>query len=369
MGRIQFLKMLPKVRDELNRVCVYSYAVNVLSVVATHQIQYSITNRFVLLHPTAFWKVAIEVLSELDIPVDVLMGNEDTNTADGSGRKLEQRGLAGDLGEEASFFFESVDSTVTDVECPSEAVYAGGASSACLEFTYSLTLLNGGPLDASSIEGFVADFDAETNTKGELYKSLLVVNPDTDVVGLGSPGAGVPYSELSTSTSDNISADKLVSLAAQDEKEVQGSGFGVGGIVGIVIGVLVVSFIAVATVVRRKRAENRRLSEFAGEQLVDDDLEAKSVHNDVVALDLGDGPTGNGAAKPDEKDGDDASQSSSVISVIDEPEEPAQISFVDEEGSEERVTAGSSLAAIGMGSTVTARLSAAASSPTNAEKV
>jgi hypothetical protein len=125
----------------------------------------------------------------------------------------------------------------------------------------------------------------------------------------------------------------------------------------------------VATVVRRKRAENRRLSEFAGEQLVDDDLEAKSVHNDVVALDLGDGPTGNGAAKPDEKDGDDASQSSSVISVIDEPEEPAQISFVDEEGSEERVTAGSSLAAIGMGSTVTARLSAAASSPTNAEKV
>lgn len=32
MGRIQFLKMLPKVRDELNRVCVYSYAVNVLGV-------------------------------------------------------------------------------------------------------------------------------------------------------------------------------------------------------------------------------------------------------------------------------------------------------------------------------------------------
>lgn len=99
---------------------------------------------------------------------------------------------------------------------------------------------------------------------------------------------------------------------------------------------------------------------------MDDDLEASSVHNDVVAMETMDGAKVYAELSPEvastaeENDNDDNSDVLSVVSVdMEHNEECAQISFEKgNEGSvEAKVTVGSTLAAMGVASTVTSRLS------------
>ena len=174
----------------------------------------------------------------------------------------------------------------------------------------------------------------------------------------------------SESTSDkSFDASSVITLAADevvDEQSTQ-SGASTGAVMGISFAAIVSVFVAAMAIFHIKRKERRRLTEFAGEELVDDDVEANSVHNDVVAIDLAGekvyAEISPEAASPDneisdEHDGTSDGSVSSVFSV-DREEEGVQISFEEDgDGSmEAKVAVGSSLAALGVASTMTSRLS------------
>jgi len=364
----------------------------------------------------AFWKVTVEILEDyqgLNEHMDVLMdpdfigdGREDGEDVEdevtqdlameGSRRNLQQSALDEDfIGEEASFLFDRVFVDVGDVGCPTEIAYA--KSNSCLEFTVSLAPLQEGPLTPTLLQTYITDFLSATNTEGRLYDAIIAINPDTEIAGLGSPGKGIPKSDSDSdlNTQSNLveleqesdpapSSLNEVVLLGEEEKEVQTSGFGVGGIVGLVVAVVVVAaVIVVSAIQRRKRNENRRVEEFAGDEaIVDDDMDARSVSRDVIAMEAGEGNLmmeGRGRAaealhgvevdceRPGshhhrgEDEDDSKSHSSSIVSTEEEEHDGNMeiiLSNMGVEKEEQSVTVGSTLAAMGVASTVTTRLSA-----------
>jgi len=364
----------------------------------------------------AFWKVTVEILEDyqgLNEHMDVLMdpdfigdGKEDDEDVEdevtqdlameGSRRNLQQSALDEDfIGEEASFLFDRVFVDVGDVGCPTEIAYA--KSNSCLEFTVSLAPLQEGPLTPTLLQTYITDFLSATNTEGRLYDAIIAINPDTEIAGLGSPGKGIPKSDSDSdlNTQSNLveleqesdpapSSLNEVVLLGEEEKEVQTSGFGVGGIVGLVVAVVVVAaVIVVSAIQRRKRNENRRVEEFAGDEaIVDDDMDARSVSRDVIAMEAGEGNLmmeGRGRAaealhgvevdceRPGshhhrgEDEDDSKSHSSSIVSTEEEEHDGNMeiiLSNMGVETEEQSVTVGSTLAAMGVASTVTTRLSA-----------
>ncbi len=236
-----------------------------------------------------------------------------------------------------------------------------------------------------------------------MYDAIIAINPDTDISGLGSPGKGIPESDSdpdpveSEQESDPApSSLNEIILLGEEEKEVQTGGFGVGGIIGLVVAAVVIVVVIVASVIRRrKRKENRRLEEFAGDDAmmveVEDDMDARSVSQDVMAMEAGEGnvmmeervgettgavPGGSlhGVEvdcersesrhrhhRADDDENDSKSHSSSIVSTSDEEEHNGSMEIIlynmGVETEEQKATAGSTLAAMGVASTVTTRLS------------
>lgn len=181
-----------------------------------------------------------------------------------------------------------------------------------------------------------------------------------------------PIALFETSKQVDASTSSIMTPStSEDDTTNNNSSVATSATIGILFAILAAVLATVMAIMHRKREEKRRLAEFAGEELVEDeDLEANSVHNDVVAMEMGE----NGEkvyeesttpeiaeteiADSEDKNDDDNSDVTSVVSV--EQNECAQISFgEDEEGDmEAKVTVGSTLAAMGVASTVTSRLSA-----------
>ena len=75
--------------------------------------------------------------------------------------------------------------------CPDGLAYAAGGTE-CLSFEYTISP---NPLSASdsttiSWDEFASRFNAAVNEDGALYDALVDEYPETDIVGLGSPGKG-----------------------------------------------------------------------------------------------------------------------------------------------------------------------------------
>ena len=88
-----------------------------------------------------------------------------------------------------SLFAHSLTSHVIQhkTECPDGLEYAAEEES-CIEFTYTLTPLPDGPLTPELATELTTSFDTAVNTDGALYDALISEYPDTEIVGVGSPG-------------------------------------------------------------------------------------------------------------------------------------------------------------------------------------
>ena len=174
--------------------------------------------------------------------------------------------------------------------------------------------------------------------------------------------------DSTTGTAKQIDASTLSIMTAsttEDSETNDNSSVATGVTIGVLFALIALILGIAMTITRRKREEKKRLAEFAGEELIDDDVEANSVHNDVVAIDTMDCKTieitkegemdvaGTEVATADENN-DDNSDAMSVVSL--NQDECAQISFQEDQdgGVEAKV---STLAAMGVASTVTSRLS------------
>jgi len=80
--------------------------------------------------------------------------------------------------------------------------------SPCLEFTYTLTPLAGGPLTKSLATEFINALHSAVNEDGSMYTKLLKEHPETKILGLGYPGKGIPLnSEFQTYNTNNPDDD------------------------------------------------------------------------------------------------------------------------------------------------------------------
>lgn len=251
----------------------------------------------------AFWRVSLDVLEEMDIAdnseesksrgmmdnivsaakgvvVGKWSGVSTSNTEhNGSG----ERRQLWNYGLEAAVYFEGVVLNVEDVDCPSGLTYAAEGAP-CLQFTYTLTPLPGGPLTTSdaATEQFTAKFYYAINNNGDLYYALLKEHPDTEIVGMGSPGKGIPYEDASNT-------NQVVMLGGQqtESKSVSASGFpvGVGGSIGIAVAVALVALIVLAVVVRKRRTEQKRqLDDSNFDSNLSEDIEANEVNADAAGV-------------------------------------------------------------------------------------
>jgi hypothetical protein len=208
-----------------------------------------------------------------------------------------------------------------------------------------------------------SNIESEVNSDESLTKATVSIqstpSATTTIINTIETTKEVPQFDASTSP-------VMLSASTTEDANTNNSNVATSATIGILFAVLAAFLAAVMAIIHRKREEKRRLAEFAGEELMDDDLEASSVHNDAVAMETMDGAKVNAESSPEvastaeENDNDDDSDVLSVVSVdMEHNEECAQISFEKgNEGSvEAKVTVGSTLAAMGVASTVTSRLS------------
>jgi len=269
----------------------------------------------------AFMRVALNVLGEMDIA---------------NVRRQLKRQLEWDFVEEAAVYFESVVMDVEDVGCPSGLDYAA-IEAPCLEFTYTLNPLEGGPLTFDSAQEFTQNFLEATDTDGRLYDALVEEYPETEIVGLGSPGKGIPLgNDGNTNANASANANQSVSLesngAQTNNSDVQVSGFPVGGYVGIILAAALVALVAMALFVKKSRRTKQQQQELNNSNL-SEDLEANEVNEDAANVE-------DWLDEDDEEDhGNDTTENGGKM------------------GNRMPKSPGSSLAALGVASTVATRLS------------
>lgn len=115
---------------------------------------------------------------------------------------------------------------------------------------------------------------------GKLYDALIETNPQTAIVGLGSPGKGSSLGVDETAASANEGASETsqqtVSLSSEgsEAKSVMVSGMPAGQIVLIALAAAIVALVSFAAAVRRRR--NIRNSKLV-ESNVSEDIEAREV--------------------------------------------------------------------------------------------
>jgi len=274
----------------------------------------------------------------------VIFDSLDSSASDSTRKK---RQLEWDFGAQAAVYFESVTMAVDDVgknfyficmiylylqgyyslinhfhttiACPDGLEYAAEEDS-CIEFTYTLTPLPDGPLTLELATELTTSFDTAVNTNGALYDALISEYPDTEIVGVGSPGKGVPMTSDRDGATANASFGQAIKIdEQQDESSSSSSSFPVGGIIGIACACLLVALLLAAVVVKKRRRNKRQLDD----SNISEDLEANEVNADAEWF--------------DEEDADGAGRNRTRDGM--------------------KVQPGSSLAALGVASTVATRLS------------
>jgi hypothetical protein len=160
--------------------------------------------------------------------------------------------------------------------------------SPCLLFTNALTPLPGGPLSTPEAVGeFLQLFNTATNIDGKLYDTLIQENPQTEFLGLGSPGKGSASAVNENAASVNADSSDAtqqttVSLSSEgsESKSVLVSGMPAGQIVLIVLAVGLVALVSVGMTIRRRRQNTR--SNLVESNVVIEDIESREVNVDVT---------------------------------------------------------------------------------------
>jgi len=215
---------------------------------------------------------------------------------------------------------------VEDVECPGGLVYAAEGAP-CLRFTYVLTPAADGPLTAAAVSRFTARFRDAVDVRGDLYTTLLEQVPDTAIVGLGSPGKGIPYDDVANANSVVL----LESQAQSDADNDSTTDVAIGVPVGIGIAAVLAALLVAVVTMKLRRRKKQQAAERAKKQVLDDsnlseDSEAESLNAD-------------------------AADAADAEVWLDEQQE------LGEEGARQSGERSSSLAALGAASTVATRLS------------
>ena len=311
----------------------------------------------------AVWKVGLDVLNELQESarrLSVVGGVTLMHSKHKDGVEMEKKERqldSWDFGEEAAVYFESVTMVVEDVgtqiqyctvsfaskvhtkrsltvlfihlshvmfhlECPDGLDYAS-PSDPCIEFTYTLLPLPNGPLTPELASEFTTSFDSAVNDDGKLYDALVSEYQETDIIGLGSPGKGIP---LDDSEAANAAQMEMVQLErdSANQTDVQSSGLSVGGIVGIAMAAVLVALLIAAVIVKKRR---RSKQQSLDDSNLSEDIEADEVNADAAH----------------------------VEEWLDEEDESGNGRNRTRDGM--KTSPGSSLAALGVASTVATRLS------------
>ena len=216
--------------------------------------------------------------------------------------------------------------------------------------------------EEDSLESIVEWVETAEESEVEIEESAETESENTDSEISEQANEIEESASSSTLASKNIdaSASSIASASTTDQANDDSdnkSALAAGATIGIAFAfILVMLAIVLAVIRKRKVEEKRRLTAFAGEELIDDDVEANSVHNDIMAIEkLGDQEIEVSPTEAVSEENDDNSDAMSVVS-LDHQQECAQISFVDDtEGAIEANV--STLAAMGVASTVTSRLS------------
>lgn len=169
--------------------------------------------------------------------------------------------------------FESTD-------CPSGLAYATEGKP-CLQFIYTLTPITEGALSDEAVAGqFATSFYDATNINGKLYDELYDEYPDTEIVGLGSPGKGIEVDEDDPDAS--IQADTQIVGLEANTKEVATSGFPVGGIIGVALAAALVVLLVLAVVIKKRRKSRRQELDDSN---LSEDMDANEVNADAEWFD------------------------------------------------------------------------------------
>lgn len=179
-----------------------------------------------------------------------------------------------------------------------------------------------------------------------------------------SPMAGpspVPSVSLKPTEGDTVEqTEEQVAAAEEPPAEVkimagpepEDDGMSIGAIIGIVAAILVALLAIIAMVAYRRKTERDRLRKFAGDQAPEADLEAPPPGAESAML-----PRPEPSREPSPGEGADEDDESSAPSVWSDSDhaDDANADLHDAPG-EDKVTAGSALAAMGAASTVTKNL-------------
>ncbi|KAL7505811.1 hypothetical protein ACHAXN_003245 [Cyclotella atomus] len=247
--------------------------------------------------------------------------------------------------------------------------------------TVTTTLIAIGDGDASSAAAPESTAAPMTEVEHTVEETIEEVVEEIEATEESVTEATVTQSITTTPISSTIETSKQIDASTSsvmtasttegnNDSNSNNSSVAAGATIGILFAALAALLALAMTVIHRKREEKRRLAEFAGEEFMDDDLEANSVNNDVVAIETMGGEKVYAELTPEayetevdvsEENNDNDDDNSDVMSVVSlsEQKECAQISFEEDKdgGVEAKVTVGSTLAAMGVASTVTSRLS------------
>lgn len=133
------------------------------------------------------------------------------------------------------------------------------------------------------MEEFVQLFNTATNVDGKLYDALIEENPQTEFTGLGSPGKGSPSAvdeaAASVEADESDATQQTVSLSSEgsESKAVLASGMPAGQIVLIALAAGLVTLASIGMAIRRRRRDHR--SKLVESNVVANDIEARGVQH------------------------------------------------------------------------------------------
>lgn len=136
---------------------------------------------------------------------------------------------------------------VTDVSCPENLDYAPKAG-LCLNFRMEFE--SDSVLDNPQIGAFSQGL-REAIDEGKLYAIIISATPDTNITGLGSPGAGINYETGSNGAI--VGAANADTQSAEDDS----GGLSSAAIIFIILGVIVIPVAIVAMYSRYKKEQNK----------------------------------------------------------------------------------------------------------------
>lgn len=236
-------------------------------------------------------------------------------------------------------------SGISDIACPDGLVYARKEDE-CVAFNAEVVFAPDFVLRL-----YASDFTDALSEKidtGALYRAVSGANANTAIKGMGNPGDGVPIPSIAP-LNEGPSVDPVT-----DE------GLGTQYIVGITVGslLIVIMILLVMAILKRKSDEEKEVREFAGEAALDeeDPPPPVKVTKDMSVEEVkGDEKSEERAMSPSLSESDDNSVSVESAGWSDGNDDTIETD-TDFEDSPEKVTVASTLAAMGVASTVTCQL-------------